>query len=103
MRHPITPFVLLYLLAGLMVADIVTTFVGVGIMGATELSPICAITGFWLFMLLKVVVSAMCVCVIHQYSIPAAPTASVYFIEFLIALYIVVCAHNIYQIAGQIS
>ena len=101
-RHPMTPFVLLYVLVGLMVMDIVTTFVGVGIMGATELSPICDIVGFQLFMVIKVIVSAACVYVIREYSIPAAHTASIYFIEFLIALYIVVCASNLCQIAGQI-
>ena len=102
MRHPITPFVLLYLLAGLMVADIVTTFVGVGIMGATELSPICDMVGFQLFIVIKVIVSAACVYVIHKYSIPAAPAASTYFIAFLIAFYAVVCALNLCQIAGQV-
>lgn len=103
MRHPITLSVLLYVLCVLMVMDVVTTFVGVGIMGAIELSPICVITGFWLFMVIKVVASVTCVYVSHKFCIPSAPTASACMLVFLIALYVVVCAYNFYQIAGQIS
>lgn len=92
----------LYIVVALIVLDIVTTLVGVFGMGATELNPIAASLGFGAFVVIKIALSILSVCFIYRYCIPSAPTASKYGIGFLIGFYTIVCALNLFHIAGEI-
>lgn len=93
---------MLYILMSYMATDVITTVIGVYVLGATELSPICELTGFWLFMLIKVVACVACVYTLYRFCIPLNPMASACGLVCLLVLYVAACAHNIYQIAGQI-
>lgn len=103
MRCPVNPVSLLYVLSVVILLDIMTTLIGVGLMGATELNPFCAMLGFPLFMLIKVFVSGACVYALYKYSIPLCPSATVYGMGFAIGFYTIVLASNLLCLVGHIS
>lgn len=94
---------LLYGVVGLITLDVLLTFVAVCGMGATELNPLSATLGFYMFMAAKIVLSFVAMLLLYKYAIPAVPTVARYGLLTLGGVYAMVCTSNIYQIMGAVA
>lgn len=94
---------LLHCLIVLISLDIVLTLIMVGYMGATEMNIGVHILGFWGFMVLKTIVSAVGVFIIYTYCLPTSPLAVRGGAMLMVGVYGMVFASNAYQIVGAVA
>lgn len=89
---------LLALAAALILFDAAITIIAVWGMGAPELNPIVDLLGFWGFMLIKIVFSAIALVALWTYYLERAPICVYYGAIVLCVWFGVVCLSNVCRI-----
>lgn len=89
--------------AALISLDVLITLVAVGYMGAPELNPFVEMLGFFGFMSIKVILSALAVFILYKYYLPRAPSSVRGGAVAMCGVFGVVCSINMYHIIGAVA
>lgn len=93
---------LLVVAAALILFDAAATVIAVLWMGAPELNLLVNLFGFYGFMAIKVIFSAVALCALYTYYLPRAPRSVRAAAIVLCLLFGLVCANNVWRIISAV-